>query len=326
MAKSSIGRLVGAGAVLLLAVAAPSGAGAQDGGDGGADQGLDPRTELAPPSIGDALEGEVDDLVAAAHAGSPDSEALDVTLTFGNAGAAPITLVAPRGALFATDDPEEQTIATSGPRDEQIEEVATGVEPVLTIPPGRSTVVLAGFCAQLNDSGPYDPVPVHWVGVADDPLPRVMENIARHAPDDEIAQEAVWWVTDDPTLPPWGAIEPLLDGVDLEGFAEEPTQVVDSGDGYQPAWQDPGLGSEGVGPFVDDGSSGGGMVALVVVLGAVAATVVGIVWLAGSSTRAARAPAVAPPMHPAGWHPDPTDPRVLRWWDGARWTHHTRWR
>ena len=25
---------------------------------------------------------------------------------------------------------------------------------------------------------------------------------------------------------------------------------------------------------------------------------------------------------PAGWYPDPTDQRVLRWWDGTAWTHH----
>ncbi len=27
----------------------------------------------------------------------------------------------------------------------------------------------------------------------------------------------------------------------------------------------------------------------------------------------------------AGWHPDPTNaPGTLRWWDGTRWTEHTR--
>ena len=27
---------------------------------------------------------------------------------------------------------------------------------------------------------------------------------------------------------------------------------------------------------------------------------------------------------PAGWHPDPSNPGALRWWDGAAWTHHTQ--
>ena len=25
---------------------------------------------------------------------------------------------------------------------------------------------------------------------------------------------------------------------------------------------------------------------------------------------------------PAGWYPDPAEPSVIRWWDGAQWTHH----
>lgn len=31
----------------------------------------------------------------------------------------------------------------------------------------------------------------------------------------------------------------------------------------------------------------------------------------------------SPPDIPAGWHPDPGGQRLLRWWDGARWTEHT---
>ena len=28
-------------------------------------------------------------------------------------------------------------------------------------------------------------------------------------------------------------------------------------------------------------------------------------------------------LPPAGWHPDPDDPQLLRWWNGSRWTDHT---
>jgi len=28
-------------------------------------------------------------------------------------------------------------------------------------------------------------------------------------------------------------------------------------------------------------------------------------------------------MPPAGWHQDPNDPTLLRWWNGAKWTEHS---
>lgn len=31
---------------------------------------------------------------------------------------------------------------------------------------------------------------------------------------------------------------------------------------------------------------------------------------------------VVPVSTPAGWYPDPVNPDQLRYWDGARWTHH----
>ena len=28
-------------------------------------------------------------------------------------------------------------------------------------------------------------------------------------------------------------------------------------------------------------------------------------------------------LPPKGWHPDPSDPELRRWWDGSRWTDQT---
>ena len=31
-----------------------------------------------------------------------------------------------------------------------------------------------------------------------------------------------------------------------------------------------------------------------------------------------------PPAVPPGWYPDPTDPRLVTWWDGVRWIPESR--
>ncbi|MEU7141233.1 DUF2510 domain-containing protein [Nocardia sp. NPDC046473] len=36
-------------------------------------------------------------------------------------------------------------------------------------------------------------------------------------------------------------------------------------------------------------------------------------------------PAV-PPISGPGWYPDPADPRIVRWFDGYRWTDQTQQR
>ena len=36
------------------------------------------------------------------------------------------------------------------------------------------------------------------------------------------------------------------------------------------------------------------------------------------------APQVSPPAWPAGWYPDQQSAQLVRWFDGMRWTEHTR--
>ncbi len=38
----------------------------------------------------------------------------------------------------------------------------------------------------------------------------------------------------------------------------------------------------------------------------------------------APAPAPTPSAPPAAWYPDPQNPSLNRWWDGARWTEHSQ--
>ncbi|MFI6998905.1 DUF2510 domain-containing protein [Nocardia sp. NPDC050175] len=33
-----------------------------------------------------------------------------------------------------------------------------------------------------------------------------------------------------------------------------------------------------------------------------------------------------PPVSSPGWYPDPADPRIVRWFDGYRWTDQTQQR
>ncbi len=46
-------------------------------------------------------------------------------------------------------------------------------------------------------------------------------------------------------------------------------------------------------------------------------------FMVSTGIRSAGSAAPRPPLPPAGWYSDPGNPRVLRYWDGSAWTHHT---
>lgn len=291
-----------------------------------------PTTAPAPTAeasgLGDVLAGTVPQITGSAKGGFGDDDTLDVTLTFTNATAKPAAVTVPRGALFKSEDPSEQTAVAAGPRGEDPTAVRVGVDPTITIAPGRSTVTIRAYCGQHHDSGPMEIVPLTYVGVAQEPLPRVMTNLARLHPDLDVAAKAVWWVTDDPEFPVPAQLRPFLEGVDTRAFASEPRQVVPD-PMYTPGWQ---LEEFGPSPVPDTGGGGGPSVLMPLLI--VTALALGGVAVAVAATRSSRrTPVVAASSWqphatgpPAGWLPDPSDPRWLRYWDGTNWTSHTRQR
>ena len=120
---------------------------------------------------------------ASAKGGFDGGETLDITLSITNRTAEPVVLAVPRGGLLASEDHTEQTAVTSGPVDEEPADVTLASAPTITVEPGTHEVDLQGFCAQALDAGPDEVVPLRWVGVAADPLPRVLANIAQQEPE-----------------------------------------------------------------------------------------------------------------------------------------------
>ena len=340
MAVRGAARLAAATAVAALIGLTGPGAGAQE------DPSPSEPAAPAAPSIRDALTGTSTVVTGSAEGGFAGGDTLDVTLTLENHTAAPIELTVPRGALFETDDETEQTAVTVGPEVELASAVEPGVDPTITVEPGTQEVQLTGYCAQRLDSGPNDVVPMHWAGVAQEPLTTVLTNIAATDPDPTSAQHAIWWVTDVPVLPVPDEVASLLEGVDTEAFAANPKRVVPD-ERYTPAWgRDQALDPDdpfgdpavdfgeplgGDGAFQPDGGGDGGGPGMgLLLLGAVAASLVITVLVARSGKRAT--PAVARTnanaagggATPPGWHPDPQDPQQLRYWDGRAWTGDTR--
>lgn len=247
---------------------------APDGNDGPYDN---PEQDL---TLGAALDGDVAGLRAQAVGDFGSATSMTVQVRVTNSTRSPLDLAIPSGTILQTQDPSEQSVVVTPPDYEQIstDGPAEG-SPTITLPPGDTTVELTAYCAQASDVGPFGAARLSYAGVAREPLPRVLDNIAAADPPDYVAQDAVWWVTDHP----YAAVDDpqlasLLRGVDTEGFARSPTQVVPD-DGYTPGWAGGSsdvVGFDPAGPPVDGRGllTGAGLALLVLV-----AIVGGGLWL-----------------------------------------------
>ena len=312
--------IVAAGVLAASLALAPVGAGAQ-------------AEPTGPATLADVLGGRIDGVDATASGGFDGGDTLDVTLDVVNGTDEPITFVVPRGALFESDDPAHQTAVTRGPADEDPGLAELGVDPTVTIEPGRHELALAGYCAQASDAGPDEVVPMTFAGVAEAPLPRILHNIVVEEPSDELAQEAVWWATDRPVAGVRPELLALLEGVDVAGFAAEPQRVV-LDERYTPEWRRTELGAvPGADPIGDPGVRGGGGsagaaagAALVgsLLVGLLTVLTIGVVAAVAVARGGRRPVPVRTGTSPAGWYPDPGDGRYVRFWNGTRWTGEVR--
>lgn len=285
-----------------------------------------------PPTLGSVLDGEAPGLSATATSDfarvsvDADRPDMQVVVEVANDTGADAVVAVPFGTLLATEDEADQTVAVGGPAgDPTLARVAAaGGTPELTAPPGESSHTLVVYCTEADDGAPFEPTPLHHLGTAQEPLPTVLRQIAVRQPTPEVAQEAVWWVTDDATTPVPAELVPLLEGVDTDAFAADPHRVVPA-TGYSPRWARAGVIDESFDSGrTTDGSlpaGGVGLGGLIWVLAALVAVIAAVAITA----RAGRArTATATVARPAGWYADPWGIGHQRWWDGRTWTARTQ--
>jgi hypothetical protein len=322
-------RLVLATSVLGLAVvAAPLAAGAQE----------------APtaPTLAAILRGEVEGVTAEATTTPIDQGDMGVVVEVTNTGDDPLAVAVPFGTLLVTEAEGDQTLAvTPPPTPEVIEVAADGGTPTVEFPSGTSTRELPAYCTELGDGYPSDGVAVTPIDPAHPVLAETLRTATATGADPTTTQDAVWWLTDEPTVPVADHLRGLL-AVDTEAFAAAPHRVTPD-TGYTPLWMrdqvDTGDGGalRGLAPddeeaaaildesFEGPGGSGSGPGGSGLGAGPIVwAVLVGLLVVSSVivAARAGRRPAVTPVLARTapGWYPDPWGGGGHRYWDGQAWT------
>ncbi|HEV7720640.1 MAG TPA: DUF2510 domain-containing protein [Iamia sp.] len=323
-------RVILATSVMGLALAtAPLVAGAQEAG--------------SVPTLAQVLDGEVDGVSATARA-TPADEDMGVVVAFANDGDHPVEVAIPFGTLVVTAQEGDQTLAVTPPPSPEVVEVAAeGGTPTIEIDAGSSTEELPAYCTELGDGYPYDGASVTPIDDAHPVLADTLRAATAAGSDHATTQDAVWWLTDEPSAPVDDDLADLL-AVDPATFAASPYRVVPD-TGYVPLWMrdqvPPGDGGSMSNPspydeeeaagILDesfegpasptsgssDGGVGPGIMLWVVFAGLVVVTAVVV------ATRAGRARPVVNPVlarTTPGWYPDPWGGGGHRYWDGQRWT------
>lgn len=325
-------RLVLATSVLGLAVvAAPLAAGAQE----------------APtaPTLAQVLRGEVEGVTAEATTTPIDEGDMGVVVEVTNTGDDPLAVAVPFGTLLVTEAEGDQTLAvTPPPTPEVIEVAADGGTPTFEFPAGTSTQELPAYCTELGDGYPFDGAAVTPIDPAHPVLAETLRTATATEADHTTTQDAVWWLTDEPTVPVADHLRGLLE-VDTEAFAAAPHRVTPD-TGYTPLWMrdqvttpdDDGGALGDLAPYDDEqaaaildesfqgtGSSGSGTGGSDLGTGPIVwAVLVGLLVVSSVviAARAGRRPAVAPILARTtpGWYPDPWGGGGHRYWDGQAWT------
>ena len=321
-------RLVLATAVAGLAVAtAPLAAGAQ---------------EAPAPTLAEVLRGEVEGVTAEATTVPADQGAIGIVVEVTNDGDDPLAVAVPFGTLVVTQTEGDQTLAvTPPPTPEVVEVAAAGGTPTVEFAAGTSTQELPAYCTELGDGYPSDGVAVSPIDPAHPVLAETLRTATATEADHTTTQDAVWWLTDEPTVPVADHLRGLLE-VDTEAFAAAPHRVTPD-TGYTPLWMRDEVSSGGGGSLEEsagpddeeaaaildesfegpgaptsgaDGGIGAGTVVWAVLVGLVVVTSVVV------ATRAGRRPAGAPLLARTtpGWYPDPWGGGGHRYWDGQAWT------